>query len=201
MWWSQEVVHSRVIWDVAVYVVGALRKRTGETEVRSQPVWGVRGGFVEELPFDPRWGWGDLGMWVWQFQVGVRLSEALEALVRSLIACMSLMWPPGPPAPPLCPVLLELEGCLHLSPPGPGRCELDGRQLGWAGSVCPQGRALPQQSWQEATSLQACCELWMFLECGAFSRLEHLDPTHCQFQEVLGLEWSRPCLSSGQSSL
>lgn len=84
---------------------------------------------MEELPFDPRWGWGDLGMWVWQFQVGVRLSEALKALVRSLIACVSLMWPP---APPLCPVLLVLESCVHLSPPGPGRCELDGRQ--WEGA-------------------------------------------------------------------
>lgn len=41
--------------------------------------WGVRGGFLEEVFFDPPWGWGDLspvGLVGWAVWVGAGLSEA-----------------------------------------------------------------------------------------------------------------------------
>ena len=44
--------------------------------IQSQ-AWGVRGGLLEEVFFDPPWGWGDLnhvGLVGWC--VGVGLSEA-----------------------------------------------------------------------------------------------------------------------------
>lgn len=120
------VVYGSTCWCVvACRGWGALeREDDSEPGLRSQG-----GGFLEEVFFDPPWGWGDLshvGLMGWW--VGVGLSEACTA-----------------------------EGCQHLSfsPSSPGGCRPDGgagRVAIEAGSIC-SGWVLPHHAGTAGASL------------------------------------------------
>lgn len=96
---------------------------------------------MEELPFDPRYGWGDLGMWAWWFQVGVGLARPWRPSEESVMAWVPLMWPPWPTHSALLP---SPAGTGGLSAPesswpwaGVSYMGGRGRERGRAGPVCP----------------------------------------------------------------